>query len=197
MVARPRVGVHSEHCLCRYGTASYLRELGHVVVGTNGSSRNLRSQSCDTVILDLDHVGGDALEIVVAFERIVPRLVLLGSPLRLAAVSNDRAAHCILVETPPSDLDVLAQAMLGKRSQPSRELRGWLSLWRSVTPRQRDVMRELAAGRDNAAIASELQIRERTVKGHITELLALFGVGSRTALALLAERAGIRRSPVP
>ena len=64
--------------------------------------------------------------------------------------------------------------------------------WSRITARQRDVMRWLAMGLDNAAIGQKLRIGERAVKAHISSLLALFGLANRTQLALLADRAGLR-----
>jgi DNA-binding NarL/FixJ family response regulator len=65
-------------------------------------------------------------------------------------------------------------------------------LWAAVTPRQRDVLRWLATGIDNQAIARKLRIGERSVKAHLSMLLENFGVSNRTQLALIANHAGLR-----
>jgi DNA-binding NarL/FixJ family response regulator len=61
-----------------------------------------------------------------------------------------------------------------------------------VTPRQREVMRCMAVGADNQAIASRLRIGERAVKAHVSALLRHFGLNNRAQLALLADHAGLR-----
>jgi DNA-binding NarL/FixJ family response regulator len=65
-------------------------------------------------------------------------------------------------------------------------------LWARITPRQREVMRWLAVGLDNRAIAQRLHIGERAVKAHVSALLEELGVDNRTQLALLAHDAGVR-----
>jgi DNA-binding NarL/FixJ family response regulator len=44
---------------------------------------------------------------------------------------------------------------------------------------------------ENQKIAASLGISERAVKGHVSGLLAKFGVGNRTGLALISCRAGV------
>lgn len=60
----------------------------------------------------------------------------------------------------------------------------------------REIVRGLLAGRSNDEIGAEVGIAERTVEVHLTRLFARVGVGSRTELALLAEREGWLDLPV-
>ncbi|MGW3041459.1 response regulator [Kitasatospora sp. NPDC001159] len=60
-----------------------------------------------------------------------------------------------------------------------------------LTPRETDVLRELADGLSNAEIAGVLGMRESTVKAHISRILTALGVGSRVQAALLARDAGV------
>jgi DNA-binding NarL/FixJ family response regulator len=60
-----------------------------------------------------------------------------------------------------------------------------------VTPRQGDVLRELAAGRTNRQIADKLNLSERTVVFHVSKLLAHFGAQTRTELANVVKQRGI------
>jgi DNA-binding CsgD family transcriptional regulator/tetratricopeptide (TPR) repeat protein len=60
-----------------------------------------------------------------------------------------------------------------------------------LTPREREVLRLLAAGKSNAAIADELFISQRTVTTHLTRLYAKLDVTSRTAAISAALRMGI------
>jgi DNA-binding CsgD family transcriptional regulator len=59
------------------------------------------------------------------------------------------------------------------------------------TPRERDVLRLLAAGRTDRDIAAELSISPRTVGGHVTSILGKLGVESRTSAAAFAVRHGL------
>ncbi|MGB3305177.1 MAG: LuxR C-terminal-related transcriptional regulator [Thermomicrobiales bacterium] len=58
-----------------------------------------------------------------------------------------------------------------------------------LTPRERDVLRLIAEGRTNDAIAEELFISPRTVTTHITRLYAKLGVANRAEAVNLAIRA--------
>jgi len=60
-----------------------------------------------------------------------------------------------------------------------------------LTARELEVLRLLAAGASNRAIADALCISPRTVKAHVTEIMARFGVDSRTAAAAYAHRHGL------
>jgi DNA-binding NarL/FixJ family response regulator len=59
-----------------------------------------------------------------------------------------------------------------------------------LTRRQRDVAELVARGHQNAAIAAELGISARTVERHVSDILARWNLGSRTAIArAVADRA--------
>lgn len=60
-----------------------------------------------------------------------------------------------------------------------------------LTDRETDVLRLLAEGKANKEIALQLGIGERTVKSHVSSILAKLGVQSRTQAALYATRAGL------
>ncbi|MHB1021404.1 MAG: response regulator transcription factor [Acidobacteriaceae bacterium] len=54
------------------------------------------------------------------------------------------------------------------------------------TPREREVLELLVAGRSNREIARSLKIEERTVKSHVGKLLRKVGVPNRIALSVHA-----------
>jgi DNA-binding CsgD family transcriptional regulator/tetratricopeptide (TPR) repeat protein len=57
-----------------------------------------------------------------------------------------------------------------------------------LTPRERDVLRLVAAGRTNRQIAGELFISPKTAGVHVSHILAKLGVGGRGEAAALAHR---------
>jgi len=61
----------------------------------------------------------------------------------------------------------------------------------ALTDRETDVLRLLARGMANKEIARELSIGEKTVKTHVSHILAKLGVASRTQAALYAARVGL------
>jgi len=61
-----------------------------------------------------------------------------------------------------------------------------------LSAREAEVLRLVAAGKSNHAIAAELFISDRTVARHLSNIFAKLGVGSRTAAAAYAFGHGIR-----
>ena len=58
----------------------------------------------------------------------------------------------------------------------------------ALTSREREVLAELTHGRSNREVARALRISEKTVKAHVSSVLAKLGVQDRTQAALLAVR---------
>jgi DNA-binding NarL/FixJ family response regulator len=60
-----------------------------------------------------------------------------------------------------------------------------------LTPREHDVLLEIAAGRSNADIATRLHLEESTVKGHVRRMLAKLGLSSRVQAVVFAYETGV------
>jgi FixJ family two-component response regulator len=67
----------------------------------------------------------------------------------------------------------------------------------SLTPREREVLERVIAGRLNKQIAFELGTVEKTIKVHRGRMMEKMGVRSVAELVWLAERAGIRPHASP
>lgn len=61
----------------------------------------------------------------------------------------------------------------------------------TLTDREREVLAEIARGRSNREIARALVLSEKTVKTHVSSILAKLGLADRTQAALYAVRSGI------
>jgi DNA-binding NarL/FixJ family response regulator len=72
-----------------------------------------------------------------------------------------------------------------------RQVSGAPALPESLTERELEVLRLLAKGRQNKEIASELVISERTVKFHVSAILAKLAVGNRTEAVSKAAQLGL------
>jgi DNA-binding NarL/FixJ family response regulator len=86
----------------------------------------------------------------------------------------------------------LAAAVLPNgMSPPFAEGEGGFSLSREFTPRELEVLRFLAEGLTNKAIAPRLGISEHTVKFHVNSILGKLGAQSRTEAVVRATRLGL------
>jgi len=65
----------------------------------------------------------------------------------------------------------------------------------SLTSREREVLRLIAAGRSNREIASVLFIAPKTASVHVSNILAKLGAASRTEAAAIAHREGLIPEP--
>ena len=61
----------------------------------------------------------------------------------------------------------------------------------ALTARQKEVLHLLATGLLNKEIADQLNISERTVKFHVSEILGKLGAGNRTEAAAIAMQRGL------
>lgn len=67
---------------------------------------------------------------------------------------------------------------------------GWPERLASLTQREREVLEEMAEGRDTAAIAQRLFLSVHTVRTHVKHILAKLGVHSSLEAVSIALRAG-------
>ena len=75
-------------------------------------------------------------------------------------------------------------ALASRRSAPARAISG-------LSVREIDVLRLLADGHADKAIANALFISPRTASSHVAAIIAKLGVESRTAAVALALRSGL------
>ena len=90
------------------------------------------------------------------------------------------------------DADAAARELrrLGERvmRRPRADQRTGLS---ALSPRERDVADEVAAGKTNREIAATLFLSEKTVENHLSRIYSKLDVHSRAALAVIAAREGV------
>lgn len=182
--------VLSDQVLFRQTVTTALREEGYQV-SDQATTAPIRSKRPDVAVVDLSHAVTDGLLLVDDLHDQLPdsHVVLMGNAVRLAA-SIDGHVDAQL-ELPRADLAALVRVIEGRTPANSNELNRAAKQWSHVTARQRDVMRLLAQGLDNPGIAAKLRVGTRAIKAHISALLALFGLESRTQLALLAREGGL------
>ena len=60
-----------------------------------------------------------------------------------------------------------------------------------LSPRQYDVLKLLAQGLSNKAIAYQMHLSENTIRNHVVAILRLFNVQTRTAAVMTAQQRGL------
>lgn len=104
------------------------------------------------------------------------------SPEQLFA-ALDAAASGLLVMHPSQASELLPAGAASRRASDE--------LVESLTRRESEVLRMLAAGLSNKEIASRLKISEHTAKFHVASILGKLGAGSRTEAVSVGIRRGL------
>ena len=104
------------------------------------------------------------------------------SPVALIAAAITAASH---------DLIVLTRQQGKERLAHSSPAMGEYTGAETLTPREFEVLRLLAAGLGNKQLAGQLGISNHTAKFHVAQILAKLGAGSRTEAVSIAIRRGL------
>ncbi len=203
-----RILLVDDHTVVRQGLRMFLGldpELEVVGEASDGAEalRVARQLKPDVVLMDLLMPVMDGISATSAIRRELPdtEVVAMTSVLEDAAIVGAVRAGAIgylLKDTQADELCRAIKAAAGGQVQLApraaarlmREVRAPDSP-ETLTDRETEVLRLLAKGHANKEIARLLMISEKTVKTHISNILAKLGVQSRTQAALYAVRIGI------
>jgi NarL family two-component system response regulator LiaR len=208
-----------DHQVVRQGVRAFLdTQADFTVVGEAESGeqalRLADEHVPDVILMDLVLPGEiDGVEATRQVKRHSPRtqVVVLTSyhedeyifpAIRAGALSY------VLKDIGPDELaEVIRKAAQGEAVLNSRvaarliqEIQGRRDLstnpFTELSDREMEVLRLIAAGSSNAKIAEQLVISEKTVKGHVSNILSKLHLVDRTQAAVYAWREGIvRRDP--
>ena len=158
----------------------------------------------DVVLLDLVMPGGDGIGAIRRLLEVAPgvRVLVLTSfadDAQIFAAFAAGAAGYLLKDVDPQALadgirDVHAGRPALDPSVAARLMRRGGSpqpAYGDLTARERDVLRLVVEGLANKQIAQRLGIGEKTIKTHVSRVLAKLGVEDRTQAAVLAIREGL------
>jgi DNA-binding NarL/FixJ family response regulator len=166
---------------------------------------SVRAERPDVLVLDLRMPGKNGLDVLrtIADERSACKTVLL-----TAAITEDQvleavrlgASGLVLKESPPETLlSCVRRVYRGDqwidRDTVTRAFRTVLDreaaqkeASKTLTPREIEIVRMVAQGLRNRAIAERLSISEGTVKVHLHNIYEKFGVDGRLELVLVAQQ---------
>ena len=203
-----RILIADDHSVVRQGLRMFLSldpELEVIGEARDGAEALLRAHELhpDVVLIDLLMPVMDGIAAIGAIRRELPdiEVIALTSVLDDSSVIGAVRAGAIgylLKDTEADDLCRAIKAAAAGQVQLSpkaaarlmREVRAPDSP-EALTEREVDVLRLLAQGQANKQIALNLRIGEKTVKTHVSNILAKLGVPSRTQAALYAVRIGL------
>ncbi|MET7401221.1 response regulator transcription factor [Dactylosporangium sp. NPDC005572] len=207
-MAEIRVLVVDDHPVVRQGLRTFLDLQDDItVVGEADDSASclaaVAATDPDVVLLDLRMPGGDGVEALRglrAADAARPRVLVITSftdPSAVLPAVRAGAAGYVYKDVDPPALAAAIRAVhaghvllhpdvarLLADSGPPPEAA-------HLTPREREVLAEVARGRSNREIARALGLAEKTVKTHVSAILTKLGVQDRTQAALYAVRSGL------
>ncbi len=203
-----RIVVTDDHAVVRQGLRMFLEldpELEVVGEAANGAEAVTLAKELapDVVLMDLLMPVMDGITAIGKLREEAPEVevIALTSVLEDASVVGAVRAGAtgyLLKDTNADELRRAVKAAAAGQVQLSPEAATRLMREvrapekpESLTERETDVLRLLAKGQANKEIARELAIGEKTVKTHVSSILAKLGVQSRTQAVLHAMKVGL------
>jgi NarL family two-component system response regulator LiaR len=204
-----------DHSVVRLGLKAYFNSLADIhVIGEAASGeeavRLAQELHPHIVLMDLIMPGMDGVEATRAIKKVCPatQVIVLTSyheDEHIFPAIRAGALSYVLKDIDPDELAAAVrrahtgEAIINPQvaARMVKELRGGESElgnpFQELTERELDVLRLLAAGKNNLEIANELVISEKTVKTHLTNLLSKLHLENRTQAAVYAWQTGVVR----
>ncbi len=203
-----RIVIADDHSVVRRGLRMFLAmdpELVVVGEAANGEEavQIARELLPDIVLMDLLMPVMDGITATAIIRKELPdtEVLALTSVLEDASVVGAVRAGAIGYLLKDTDADALCRAIKAAAAgqvqltpQAAARLMQAVSAPESpeeLTERETEVLRLMAQGQANKEIARSLNISEKTVKVHVSNILSKLGVQSRTQATLYAIRVGL------
>jgi NarL family two-component system response regulator LiaR len=204
-----------DHRLVRQGVRAFLEAQPDVLVVAEAESGEsavalATEHAPDVVLMDLIMPGMDGVEATRQLKKVSPRsqVIVLTSyheDEHIFPAIRAGALSYLLKDVGPAELaDAVRKAAVGEAvlhprvaARVVRELHGagsdLTNPYTELSERELEVLRLIADGLSNAAIAEKLVISEKTVKSHVSNILSKLHLADRTQAAVYAWRQGIVR----
>ena len=208
-----------DHAIVRHGVRTFFEMQPDLLVVHEADSgeaavRLATTLVPDVVLMDLMLPGMGGVEAIRQIKQASPQTQIIA----LTSYHDDAfifpALHAgalsyVLKDVHPATLvEVVRQANRGESvlhpqvaSRVIQEMhsatRGQPSLLSQLSERELEVLRLIAGGLPNAAIAEQLVISERTVKKHVSNILSKLHLLDRTQAAVLAWQQGLMSQEKP
>lgn len=158
----------------------------------------------DIVLLDIDELTIPMEEAIATCERASPqsRICALSAQHRPRIMQRALAAKAdayIAKDTPPATLIEIVHSIAAGESYADPRIAGAILRRRSgrtqdvgeLSSREFEIVRLIAEGLSNREIGRRLTLSEKTVKNHVSHILAKLKVNARSGVAVYAVRNGL------
>ncbi|RDJ03841.1 response regulator [Rhizobium grahamii] len=201
-MASTRIGVIDDHPLFREGVVRSLSENKNFIVVGEGASgedacRIARDLTPDILLLDVS-MPGNGLSAIANVRHISPstKVIMLTASEEVeslvAALRQGALGYVLKGVGARGLIDAIATVLRGSRCvSPSmsakimeRTLHHDRSAETLLTPREIEIVDLVSLGLSNKRIGLKLDLQEKTVKHHMTQILTKLGVTNRTEAAM-------------
>jgi FixJ family two-component response regulator len=161
--------------------------------------RQFNPQRPGCLVLDVEMPGmngAELLETLAEFKPVLPAIVVTATECTRLAIRVMKAGAFDLVRK-PFEPDVLAARIREAVAEDAenRSRHAWrhevITRRDELTPRQREVMKLVVAGKANKEVAAELGISMKTVEAHRALVMQKMGTNSLAGLVRMAVVAGV------
>lgn len=213
MSERISILIVDDHSVVRQGVRAFLEAQPDLSIAGEAESGEQAVQLAqelvpDVVLMDLLLPGIDGVEATRQLKRVSPRsqVIVLTSyyedehvfpALRAGAISytlkDIRPAELAeIVRKAAQGESVLHPRVASRLIQEVRQAkRAVPAVFADLTERELEVLRMIAEGHSNASIAEQLVLSEKTVKGHVSNILSKLHMDDRTQAAVFAWQQGL------
>lgn len=205
MTTAIRVAVIDDHPLFREGVTRSLSEIDGFQIVAEGSTKDdainvAENLQPDVLLMDISMPGG-GLNAIAPILKTVPsqKIVMLTvseSSDDVTAALNSGAKGYVLKGVGSRALAEIIRSVAAGESYVAPALSARLLSSRSspaprrssaivaLTPREQQVLQLVASGLSNKHVARKLDLHEKTIKHHMTQIMAKLGVANRTEAAM-------------
>jgi NarL family two-component system response regulator LiaR len=212
MTGAIRVLIVDDHAIVRKGLRAVLRTMPDIeVVGEAANGREavveVEKHRPDVVLMDLMMPEMDGIEATRQIKARQPEVRILvlttfaGEDKIFPAIKAGALGYHLKDSSPEALVQAIEQVYRGESAlhpiiarrvlQEISEPQSRPPTQDPLTPRELQVLRLVAQGRDNQEIADILVISETTVRTHVSNILGKLHLASRTQAALYALREGL------
>jgi len=198
-----RVFAVDDHPLLREGIAAVMageEDMELVAEAASGEEAIslFRVHRPDVTLMDIQMPGMNGIETIKAIRSEFPaaRFIVLttyqGDVQALRALKAGAFGYLLKSMMRKELLDTIRSVHAGKRRIPpeiAAELADHVTD-DALSEREIEVLRKVAGGQSNKVIASQLEVSEATVKGHMKSILAKLGASDRTHAVTIALKRG-------